>query len=306
MDRIDTMRLFTRIIELGSFTAAAEDANIPRANATYAVKQLENRLGVRLLSRSTRHVSPTPEGQAYYDRCLAILAALDEADSQVGAASSVPSGRLRVDLQPSLAAMFVFPRLGEFCRRYPEVELILGTGDRLVDLVREGVDCVVRGGEARVPGLVARRIAELPIATCASREYIAMHGKPGTLEEFSRHQGVNFLSTATGRPMPFQFKVNGKLRQLTLKGAVTVTTAEAYNACCLQGLGFVQTARMRLEEHLRDGSLVEVLQGWAPPPTPVWIMFPRQQHMTPRLRVFVDWTVEVFSPLAHLSKKGGE
>jgi LysR family transcriptional regulator for bpeEF and oprC len=298
MDRIDTMRLFTRIVELGSFTAAAEDANIPRANATYALQQLEKRLGVRLLSRSTRHVSPTLEGQGYYERCRGLLAALDDADSQVGVSVSNPSGRLRVDLQPSLASMFIFPRLGEFCRRYPDIELVLGTGDRLVDLVREGIDCVVRGGEPRVPGLAARRVAEFPVATCASREYIDRHGKPRTLEEFKRHQGINFLSTATGRPMPFQFKVNDKMRRVTLKGSISVTTTDAYNACCLQGLGFIQTARIRLEDQLGDGSLIEVLPRWAPPPTPIWVMYPQQRYLTPRLRVFVDWVVEVFAPLA--------
>jgi LysR family transcriptional regulator for bpeEF and oprC len=295
MDRIDTMRLFTRIVELGSFTAAADDASIARANATYAMKSLERRLGTRLLARTTRHVSATPEGLAYYERCRSILADIDDADAQMGGADASPQGRLRVDLQPSLATMFIFPRLGEFCRRYPDIDLVLGTGDRLVDLVREGVDCVVRGGEARVPGLVARRLALLPNVTCASHAYLDQHGRPRTLDQFRRHVGVNYLSTATGRPMPFQFKVDGKLLDVTLKSAISVTTAEAYNACCLQGLGFIQTARARLTPHLRDGTLVEVLPALAPPPTPLWVMYPQQRHLAPRLRVFVDWVVEIFA-----------
>lgn len=295
MDRVDTMRLFTRIVELGSFTAAALDANIPRANATYALKQLEQRLGTRLLARTTRHVSPTPEGQEYYVRCCAILASLDAADADIGSQGAHPRGRLRVDLQPSLAAMFVFPRLGEFCRRYPDIELVLGTGDRVVDLVREGVDCVVRGGAARVPGLVARRVATFPVVTVASNDYIAAHGTPETLDQFRQHRGVQFMSTATGRPMPFQFRVNGKVREVSLGGSVSVTTAEAYNACCLQGLGFIQTARIRLEKPLHDGTLIEVLPALAPLPTPIWVMYPQHRHVTPRLRVFVDWVAEVFA-----------
>lgn len=297
MDRLDSMRLFTRIVELGSFTAAAEEASIPRATATYAVQQLEKRLGVRLLARSTRHVGATPEGQGYYGRCRRVLAELEEAEAELGAASATPQGRLRVDLQPSLATLFVFPRLHEFCARHPGIELVIGTGDRLVDLVREGVDCVLRGGEPREPGLVARRVASLPVVTCASREYLAAHGRPRTLEQFRRHQAVNFLSTATGRPMPFQFAVDGRVRSVTLKGAVSVTSAEAYSACALHGLGFIQTARLRLEEPLRDGRLVEVFPKWAPPPAPVSVMYPAQRHLTPRVRVFVDWIVELLAPL---------
>jgi len=297
MDRIDTMRLFTRIVELGSFTAAADDAGIARANATYAMKGLEQRLGTRLLARTTRHVSATPEGRDYYARCRRILADIDDADAQAGGADARPGGRLRVDLQPSLATMFIFPRLGEFCRRYPDIELVLGTGDRLVDLVREGVDCVVRGGEARVPGLVARRLARLPNVTCASAAYLEQHGKPRTLDQFRRHAGVHYLSNATGRPMPFQFTVDGKVIDVALGGAISVTTAEAYNACCLQGLGFIQTARARLAPHLQEGKLVEVLPSLAPPPTPLWVMYPQQRHLAPRLRVFVDWVVEIFAAL---------
>lgn len=293
MDRLDTMRLFTRIVELGTFTAAADEAGIPRGTASYAVQGLEKRLGVQLLARSTRHVGTTPEGQDFYERCRRVLAELDDAESRIGATASSAQGRLRVDLQPSLASMFVFPRLGEFCRRYPGIELVIGTGDRLVDLVREGVDCVLRGGEPNEPGLVARRIASLPAVTCASRAYIDTHGQPRTLDQFKRHQAVNFLSTATGRPMPFHFLVGARVQSVTLKGTVSVTTAEAYNACCRQGLGFIQTARLRLEDGLRDGSLVEVLPQLAPPPTPVWVMYPQQRHMPLRTRVFVDWLAEL-------------
>lgn len=298
MDRLDSMRLFMRIVDLGSFTAAAEESGTSRSTVTYAMQSLEKRLGARLLLRSTRHVSTTPEGQGYYESCLRVLAEVDEAESQLGAASAAPQGRLRVDLQPSLAAMFVFPRLGEFCMRYPGIELVVGTGDRLVDLVREGVDCVLRGGEPREPGLVARRIASLPIVTCASSDYIAAHGRPRTLEQFERHRAVNFLASNSGRPVPFRFLVDGAPRNILLEGMISVTTAEAYNACALQGLGFIETARVRLEEPLSDGRLVEVLSRWAPAPSPVSVLYPRQRHLPPRVRAFIDWLVESMAPYA--------
>ncbi|MET0518315.1 MAG: LysR family transcriptional regulator [Burkholderiaceae bacterium] len=292
MDRIDAMHLFTRIAELGSFTAAAEELNLPRSNVSYALQHLEKRLGARLLTRSTRHVQLTPEGHIYYERCRRVLEEVEHAEALLGAAAENPRGRLRVDLQAGLAAACVFPHLGDFCRRYPGIELVIGTGDRLVDLVREGVDCVLRGGAPQESGLVARRVAELPTITCASPGYLAAHGVPTTIEQLREHQAVQFLSTATGRAAPFEFIVDGQLRTLSLRGQVCVTSAEAYRACCVQGLGLIQTARFGLAPLLASGELVELLQDSRPPPMPVSIMFARQRQMMPRVRVFVDWLVE--------------
>ena len=292
MDRIDVMRLFTRIVDLGSFTAAAEDTNVPRATATHAMQQLEARLGVRLLHRTTRHVSPTPEGRAYYDRCHRVLDELDEAESFLAEAGARPSGRLRVDMAGAIATAFLFPHLGEFCRRYPGIALEIGTTDRLVDLVREGVDCVVRAGEPRDAGLVSRRVALARTVTCASRGYVEEHGLPRTLEQFRAHQAVNFISTATGKHSPFQFTVKGKVQSLTLKGRVAVTSTEAYAACCLQGLGFIQAPRYRLEPYLAAGELVEALPRMPPPPMPIAVMYPHHRQLAPRVRVFIDWVAE--------------
>jgi DNA-binding transcriptional LysR family regulator len=292
------MRLFTRIVDLGSFTAAAEDIGVPRATATYTLQQMEQRLGVRLLHRTTRHVSPTLDGQAYYERCQRVIAELEEAESFLGEAAANPKGKLRVDLQSTMANTFLFPHLGEFCRRYPGIELEVGTGDRLVDLVREGVDCVVRGGEPRDPGLVARRVATVPQVTCASREYIAEHGKPRTLEQFRQHDAVNFFSTATGKRAPFDFTVGGKVQSVSLKGRVSVTSVDAYVACCLQGLGFIQAPRYHLQKHIDSGDLVEVLPRLAPPAFPISIMYPHHRQLTPRVRVFIDWVVERLEPLS--------
>jgi DNA-binding transcriptional LysR family regulator len=297
MDRIDAMHLFTRIVELGSLTAAAEELDLSRSNVSYALQGLEKRLRVRLLNRSTRHVSPTSEGHTYYERCRRVLAEVEHAESMLSEAASNPQGRLRVDLQAGLAAAFVYPHLNDFCTRYPGIDLVIGTGDRLVDLVREGVDCVLRGGMPRESGLVARRIALLPTFTCGSRHYMAVNGKPKTLEQLREHQAVNFLSSATGRSSPFEFMVDGKLHSVTLRGRVSVTTAEAYRACCLQGLGLIQTPRFGVEDLVASGDLVEVLGAYRPPPMPVSVMFAQQRQMTPKVRVFIDWIVERFQTL---------
>lgn len=289
MDRIDLMRLFTRIVDLGSFTAAADDLGLPRATATHALQRLERRLGVRLLHRTTRHVSPTVEGQAYYERCLHLLDEFEKAESFLGEAAASPGGRLRVDMPGAIGAAFIFPHLQEFCRRYPGIELEIGTTDRLVDLVREGVDCVIRAGEPRDAGLVSRRVAVMPTVTCASRGYIEAHGMPRTIEQFRQHQAVNFLSTATGKHSPFAFVVKGKVQQVSLKGRVSVTAADAYAACCLQGFGFIQAPRYRLAPHLASGELVEALPRFPPPPMPIAVMYPQQRQLAARVRVFIDW-----------------
>jgi LysR family transcriptional regulator, regulator for bpeEF and oprC len=256
------------------------------------MQQLEKRLGVRLLHRTTRHVSATLDGQAYYERCVRVLNDLEEAESFLGEAAANPKGKLRVDLQATLAANFLLPDLGNFCRRYPGIELEIGTGDRLVDLVKEGVDCVVRGGEPRDSGLVARRVALRPQATVASAGYIKAHGRPRTIEQFRQHQGVNYFSTATGKRAPFEFQVDGKVQAVQLKGRVSVTSADAYVACCEQGLGFIQVPRYHLRAQLEAGTLVEVLPKHPPPPMPISVLYPHHRQLSPRVRVFIDWVVE--------------
>jgi len=297
MDRLDAMRLFTRIVELGSFSAAADDLDLPRATATHSLQQLEKRLGVRLLQRTTRHVSPTLDGQAYYERCLRLLADLEEAESFLGGATAQPKGKLRVDLQPTLALHFLLPELGAFCERYPGIELEIGMGDRLVDLVKEGVDCVLRGGEPRDSSLVVRRVASVAQVTCASADYLRRHGKPRSIEELRQHQGVNFLSSASGRRMPFEFSTPAGVQAVQLRGRVAVGNADAYQACCEQGLGLVQVPRYRVRRLLAARTLVEVLPKHPPPPMPISILYPHHRQLSPRVRAFVDWVVERLASL---------
>jgi LysR family transcriptional regulator for bpeEF and oprC len=292
MDRLEAMRLFTRIVELRSFTAAADDLGVPRATATHTIQQMERRLGVRLLQRTTRHVSPTLDGQAYHERCLRLLADLEEAESFLGESAANPKGKLRVDLQPTLAMNFIVPYLAQFCERYPNLELEIGMGDRLVDLVREGVDCVLRGGEPRDSSMVVRRVALMSQVTCASPAYLRRHGTPRNLQQFREHRAVNFLSSATGRHMPFEFMVDGRVQEIDLPGTVSVTNSNAYTACCEQGLGIVQLPRYHVTRQLKEGTLVELLKRHPPPAFPISLLYPHHRQLSPRVRVFIDWVVE--------------
>jgi LysR family transcriptional regulator for bpeEF and oprC len=295
MDRLDAMRLFTRIVELGSFSRAADDLRLPAATATHTIKQLEARLGVRLLQRTTRHVSTTLDGQAYYGRCVGILADVDETEAGFGNSGVPPQGKLRVDLQGTLARHYVLPRLGEFFDRYPGIELEIGMGDRLVDLVREGMDCVLRVGELRDSSMVGRRVASLRQLTCASAAYLERHGTPLTLDDLQHHRAVNFHSPASGKVFPFDFVVDGEPRSITLPGSVSVSNAEAYADCCASGLGLIQLPRYHVAARLADGSLREVLADWRPAPLPVSVLYPQQRQLSPRVRAFVDWLAETMA-----------
>lgn len=293
MDRFNAMRLFTRIVELGSFTKAADDLQLPRATVTHAVQQLEKRLGTRLLHRTTRQVSASQDGQAYYERCRRLLADLEEAETAFANSAAQPKGKLRVDLQGTLAKHFVLPVIADFFARYPGIELEIGMGDRFVDLVREGVDCVLRAGELSDSSMVARRVARLRQVTCASRDYLARHGTPDTVEALRGHQAVNFLSPRDGRPLPFEFLMDGAVRSLQLQGQVAVSDADAYVACCAAHLGLIQLPRYHVAARLDSGGFVEVLAPWRPAPMPVSVLYPQHRQLSPRVRVFVDWLVEV-------------
>src|SRR5271155_1577402 len=196
MDRFDAMRVFTRVVERRSFTLAAEDLGLPRSTVTDAVKQLEARLGVLLLQRTTRHVSPTLDGEAYHRRCLGLLADLEDAEAAFGGAK--PQGLLRVDVHGTLARHFVLPALPGFLAEYPGIELYMSEGDRLVDLIREGIDCVLRVGDLKDSDMIARRIAMLEEITCAAPAYIDRFGQPASVDDLDRHLMVGFHSSGSG------------------------------------------------------------------------------------------------------------
>lgn len=293
MDRLESMRVFARVLERRSFTAAAEDLALPRSTVTDAVKQLEARLGVSLLQRTIRSVRPTLDGEAYHRSCLSILAEVEAAESTFLGAK--PKGLLRVDVHGTLARHFVMPRLPEFLEAYPEIELFMSEGDRLVDLVREGIDCVLRVGVPQDSDMIARRIATLLETTLASPAYLETFGMPETLDDLEHHQMVGFRSSATGGVLPLLFETHGRVREVTLPTSLTVSGAETYYAACLRGLGLIQIPRYHAAPALASGEIVEILPAFKPPSTPVSVLYPRDRQLSPRVRVFIDWLVELFA-----------
>lgn len=291
MDRIAVMRLFVRIVERGSFTAAAIDLDLPRATATTAIQHLERDLGVRLLDRTTRSVRATPDGALYRERCVQLLADLDETETLFRATE--PRGPLRVDLQSTLARRFVMPALPDFVARYPDIALSLSEGDRIIDLIPEGVDCVVRVGDLPDSGLVGRKVASLAQVTVASPAYLARHGEPGTPDDLDGHFMVGYTASATGKPYPLKFGQGTQSREVVLPFRIKARGAETYTAAGLAGLGLIQIAHSWVAEEIATGALVPVITNLLPPPLQVFILYPQNRYLASRLRVFIDWIAEV-------------
>lgn len=293
MDRLDVMRLYTRIVDRGSFTLAAQDLEVPRSTATQVIKELEIRLGVRLLQRTTRSVRSTLDGEAYYQRCVAILGEIEDAESAFRDAK--PRGLLRVDVHGTLARHFVLPALPTFLAEYPELQLQMSEGDRLVDLVREGIDCVLRVGDLQDGAMIGRRVAMLTEVTCASPGYLARHAVPATLGDLDGHIAVAFMSSATGAALPLEFTVEGVSRNLVLPATVTVAAAESYVAAARLGLGLIQAPYYHVAADLAAGTLVEILPQHRPSPTPVSLLYPHRRQLSLRVRVFIDWLAREFA-----------
>jgi DNA-binding transcriptional LysR family regulator len=292
MDRFQEMQVFVRIAERSSFTQAADDLQIPRATVTNLLKRMEERLGTRLLERTTRTVRLTHDGEAFYRRCVRLIADMEEAEGSFR--NVAPKGLLRVNVQGTLAKHFVVPALPGFIAMYPDIELQIGEDDRLVDLVREGIDCVLRAGTLQDSSMIGRRVALMEQVTVASPAYLAQFGEPVTLENLSAHRAVNYVSSGSGRIFPLEFMVDDRVVEMQLPAVVSVTGADLYTGAAVAGLGMVQVPRYRVKEELSAGKLKIVLDAYPPPPMPVSVLYPQSRQLSSRVRVFAQWLRELF------------
>lgn len=295
MDRFQAMQVFTRVVEANSFTGAADLLGLPRTTVTTTIQALERQLQVRLLNRTTRRISLTPDGAAYYERCVRILADVEETEAAFHDVARGPKGRLRIDTVPPLGKLILIPRLAEFHQLYPDIELAVGLSDRPVDLVQEAVDCAIRVGELQDSSLVARRIGTFEMVTCATPEYLATYGEPRSLEDLQRHRAVHYFSSRTGRRIDWEFMVEGRAVEIRVEGRVSVNDSEAYIACGLQGFGLIQPPRFMVQPHLDSGQLREVLSECRPASLPISAVYLQNRHLSPKVRVFVDWLAALFA-----------
>ena len=299
MDRLQAMQVFTRVVETNSFSRAADTLDLPRPSVTTIIQNLEAHLGVRLLQRTTRRLNLTPDGAAYYERCVRILAEIEETESAFSRAESGPRGKLRVDVPGALGRMIVMPNIHDFHTRYPQVEVSIGIGDRPVDLVQDAVDCAIRIGSLSDSSLVARRIGLYQRLTLASPAYLERLGRPERLEDLHHHWAVNYFMSRTGRTMDFTFWVDDEAVEVKMRSAVSVNDAEAQVGAAVDGVGIVQSGHFLSHGHLQAGRLVELFPQYRQRPVPISAVYPHTRHLSLTVRAFVEWMAEVFekSPL---------
>ncbi|AVP58289.1 LysR family transcriptional regulator [Pulveribacter suum] len=293
MDRFDAMQAFARVVETGSFTKAAQTLHMGRATVTQLVQQLEARLRVRLLHRTTRQVNVTADGAAYYERVVRLLAELDDAETSLSDASTQPRGRLRVDVPSPFARMILVPALPAFHERYPDIQLDLGVSDRVVDLIGDHVDCVVRGGAVTDQSLVARHVGDLLLGAYASPGYLQRVGTPAHPREVedSQHRIVGFRSARTGKLVPWVLHRGEERAEVLGRHVLTVDDGNAYLAAGLAGLGVLWLPHYMAQPHEARGELAAVFAEWRSAPMPMYVAFPPSRHVSAKLRVFIDWIV---------------
>jgi DNA-binding transcriptional LysR family regulator len=289
MDKIHAMQLFVRVAELESFSRAAESLTLPKGSVSRQIQALENRLGTQLLHRTTRRVSLTQDGMVYYERAKDLLTNLDELDGMFQHAPSTISGRLRVDMPVSVARNLVIPKLPAFLQQYPGIELELSSSDRLVDVIREGFDCVVRVGALKDSGLIARPLGKLSVINCASPDYVTRFGYPETLEDLGSHAVIHYAATLGTRPQGFEFYNGTSTQWVKTGGVLTVNSTETYQAACIAGLGIIQVPRVGVRDALRTRKLIEVLPQYRAEPMPVSLIYPHRRNLSRRVHLFMEW-----------------
>ncbi|MDQ1062487.1 MULTISPECIES: LysR substrate-binding domain-containing protein [Stenotrophomonas] len=295
MDRLDHLRSFLRVAELGSFTAAAEQLGLPKASVSLAVQRLEAEVGVQLLHRTTRRVRLTADGAQFQQRARDLLDDMEDLQGMFRRDTQL-KGRLRVDMSSGLARQLVIPHLPDFLARHPGLEIELSGTDRRVDLVREGFDCVVRVGPLDDNTLVARPLGVMHIVNCASPAYLAARGMPYSLEDLSHHALVHYVGTLGQRSPGFEYHDGQTYRSVPMRGAITVNSGEAYSAAALAGLGIIQVPRLGARVALAAGTLVEVLPACVAEPMPVTLLYAQRRHLPRRVAAFMDWMAALVTP----------
>jgi LysR family transcriptional regulator for bpeEF and oprC len=295
MNKLQAMEVFVEVVDTGGFTRAAENLQLPKATVSTLIQSLEATLSVKLLHRTTRHVSVTADGASYYERSLRILSDVRDAEESLSRTRLSPSGRLRVDVPTGLAADVLLPAMPDFFVRYPDIQMEMGCSDRSVDLVEEGVDCAVRGGLLVDSNLIARRVGLLNFITCATPGYLERYGVPAHPQDLMQHRCVNYFSSKTGKIMDWDFTRDSERIQVALPGHIAVNDTNAYIAAGLAGLGILQMPNFMLEPMVADGRFVTILDDWTTDPLPVHVVYPQNRHLSAKVRVFVEWVAELFS-----------
>lgn len=295
MDRFDAMRAFARLVEAGSFTKAAQTLHMSKTTVTQLIQQLESRLRVRLLHRTTRKLGVTPDGAVYYERVIRLLADMEDAENSLSSAAMTPRGRLRVDVPSPLARLILVPALPAFHARCPDIQIDMGVSDRVVDLIGDNVDCVLRGGQITDQSLIARHVGDLQIGVYVAPSYVERLGAPAHPRELQNtdHCIVGFLSSRTSKIDPLVLCSENERIEITSNYVLAVDDGNAYLEAGLVGLGVIALPNYMAAAHQAVGALIPLFTQWRISPMPLYLAFPPNRHVNAKLRVFIDWIVEV-------------
>ncbi|MGK5027640.1 LysR substrate-binding domain-containing protein [Janthinobacterium sp. RB2R34] len=301
MDRFDAMMAFVRVVETGSFTKAAATLHMSRTTVTQLVQQLEARLRLKLLNRTTRKVNVTGDGAAYYERIVQVLDTLEEIETSLPHAAALPRGQLRIDVPSPLASLLLVPALPRFHALYPDIVVDLGASDRMVDVIADNVDCVIRGGELADQSLMARKIADLHLGVYAAPAYLARLGTPlHPLElQDSAHRIVRFRWSRGGNGLPYVMHHEGKSVRIDGQHVLSIDDGNAYMAAGVAGLGVLWLPDYMARPHVARGELLPLFEQWTVDAMPLFLAYPPNRHVSKKLRVFIDWVVELMAQQAN-------
>ncbi len=294
MDRLEAMKIFIRVAELKSFTKAAESLNLPKASVSTYIQNLEILINAKLLNRTTRHVELTPEGTSYYKRCKDIIYDIDETESMFNNDNNI-KGKIRIDMSVRIASSIIIPIIHQFLEKYPNIEIELSTTDHKVDLIKEGIDCVIRGfcasGTANIfeAGLVEKNLGQMISINCVSPKYIDKYGIPTTLNDLKNHKLIYYTNTLGSKPNGFEYFENGKHLEFKMSGIITVNNTDSYLSACLAGLGIAQIPSTGVKHFLKSGELIEIIPELKAGPFELKLVYPYRKKPIKRLSVFIDW-----------------
>lgn len=289
MDRIRQMEVFIQVMESGNFTRAATVLGLPRSTVSTLIQNLEDHLGTQLLRRSTRQMVPTDEGHEFLRIAREITDVVGDAEQMFRQTPCGIRGRLRIDMPSRIGRRFVIPALPTLLEQFPDLTIELSTTDRMVDLISEGVDCLIRVGTLQDSGVICRRLGDLQMLTCASPAYIARFGMPETVGCLTGHRMVNFGSSLPAEPANFDYQDAGGTVSIPMASVISVNNAEAYITAAIAGLGMIRVPAFDVRDLMKRGLLVPVLPQLRTTPMQLSLLYARRRNVPTRIAVFQKW-----------------
>ncbi|MFM2485720.1 LysR family transcriptional regulator [Celerinatantimonas yamalensis] len=289
MDKFEAMQRFVLVAQFGSFTKAADALGLPKSSISSAIQGLESELGTRLFHRSTRNITLTQDGEIYLPQCQTLLAELDALGSQFQRNPNDVRGILRVDMPSRFASTVVIPHLADFFEKYPNIHLKISCADYRVDMIKEGIDCVIRVGILDDSSLIARPLTQYKSLNCVSPSYIKKFGIPRSLNELANHKLIEYSHSLGNLDAQFEYMEDKKVKQQSMPSSLAVNGTDAYLNACLAGLGIAQIPVIGAQDFIKEGLLISVLPQFEAEPMPVSLLYSSRRQPTKRLTVFMDW-----------------